>query len=125
MIILDIATASNTIIATLKEKSQFANSKYKLELYNFFTGETYLFSNLSTIQDERKDILSLTFSNEFLGRTMSLGQYKYTFSEWIGSTSSSTYSVVEVGMAKVINSSVVDNTVYIEPAETDDDYITL
>lgn len=125
MIKLDIATASNTIIATLKEKTIGTNPKYKLELYNFYTGETFLYSNLTSVANERKDIITLTFSNEFIGRIPAVGQYKYKFSEFIGSTASYTYSVVEVGMAKVINTSVVEEDVFIEPTETSDDYIVL
>jgi hypothetical protein len=84
-----------------------------------------LWSSLTSISDDRKDVINLVTSTEFLGRTPQVGQYKYSFYEYIGLTSGSTYSLVEIGMAKVVDTRVTDPYVYIQPAETDDDYIVL
>jgi hypothetical protein len=125
MVKIDLGTASNTLYVTLKEKSVTENPIYKLELLNFYTSETFLWSSLTSISDDRKDVINLVTSTEFLGRTPQVGQYKYSFYEYIGLTSGSTYSLVEIGMAKVVDTRVTDPYVYIQPAETDDDYIVL
>jgi len=124
MLILDTATASNTLIVTLKEKSVGTSPVYRLELFNFYTNETFFYSNLQPIQsNDRKDVFQLSFSQEFIGRTCSVGQYKYTFYQ-TGLTGATSISVVETGMAHVINSATHSEFLYIEPTETDDDYIT-
>lgn len=126
MIHLDIATASNTFIVTLKEKTINIDPIYKLELFNFYTNETFYWTGLKSTANERKDIITLTFSNEFLARTPSPGQYKYNFFEYLGLTASGvSYSLVESGLAKIIDSSTQSSYVFITPSETDDDYFTL
>jgi len=125
MIKIDLGTASNTLFVTLKEKSVGATPSYKLELFNFYTNETFLWNSLTSISDNRKDVINLLTSAESLGRTPEVGQYKYSFFEYMGLTSGSTYSLVEVGMAKIFDSRTADGFVYIQPAETDDDYISL
>jgi hypothetical protein len=122
MVKIDLANATNQLYVTLREKSVGANPSYDLELFNFFTNETFTWSYLTPTSDERKDIINLVTSAESLGRTPSVGQYKYTFYEYIGLTAS---SIVEIGMAKVMDSRTTDGSVYIQPVETDDDYITL
>lgn len=96
-----------------------------MEIFNFFSNETFLWSSLTSISDDRKDVINLLTSAEFLGRTPQVGQYKYSFFEYLGLTSGSTYSLVEIGMAKVIDSRTTDGFVYIQPAEEDDDYVFL
>jgi hypothetical protein len=125
MVKIDLANATNTLYVTLREKSVGANPSYKLELFNFYTNETFLWTSLTPISDDRKDVINLVTSAEFLGRTPQVGQYKYSFFEYIGLTSGSTYSLVEIGMAKVVDTGETDPYVYNEPSETDDDYITL
>jgi hypothetical protein len=126
MIKIDLATASNTLIVTLRERSVQPQPTYKLEMFNFFTNETFLWSNLTSIADNRKDRIQLTTSQEFLGRTPSVGQYKYQFFEYLSGTYGNTYSLVESGMAKVVDSSPgTSEYVSIDPIETDDDYITI
>jgi hypothetical protein len=125
MIKIDLANATNALYVTLREKSVGANPSYKLELLNFYTSETFLWSSLTPISDDRIDVITLVTSTEFLGRTPQVGQYKYSFFEYLGLTSGSTYSLVEIGMAKVVDTRVTDPYVYIQPTETDDDYITL
>lgn len=125
MIIIDNATASNTLILTLKEKSVGNNPVYKFEFFNFYTHETYYYTNITTTtSNERKDVINLTSSQEFLGRTCSVGQYRYTVYQ-TGLTGASSSAIVEVGMLKVINSAPELGDIYIQPTETDDDYITL
>lgn len=126
MIHLDIATASNSFIVTLQEKTINSNPTYRLELFNFYTNETFYWTGLKSVANERKDIITLTFSNEFIARIPSPGQYKYTFLEYLGLTATGiSYSIVETGMAKIIDSSTQSSYVYIQPTETDDDYLTL
>lgn len=125
MIKIDLANATNALYVTLREKSVGANPSYKLELLNFYTSETFLWSSLTPISDDRIDVITLVTSTEFLGRTPQVGQYKYSFFEYLGLTSGSTYSLVEIGMAKVVDTRVTDPYVYIQPTETDDDYIVL
>ena len=125
MIIIDNATASNTLILTLKEKSVGNSPVYKFEFFNFYTHETYYYTNITTTtSNERKDVINLTSSQEFLGRTCSVGQYRYTVYQ-TGLTGASSSAIVEVGMLKVINSAPEPGDIYIQPTETDDDYITL
>lgn len=126
MIHLDVATASNTIIATLRERTINTNPTYKLELFNFYTNETFFWTGLKSDANDRKDIITLTFSNEFLSRTPIAGNYKYTFFEYLGATATGqTYAVIEKGLAKVINSATSSSYIYIQPNESDDDYVTL
>jgi hypothetical protein len=125
MVKIDLANATNALYVTLREKSVGANPSYKLELLNFYTSETFLWSSLTPISDDRIDVITLVTSTEFLGRTPQVGQYKYSFFEYLGLTSGSTYSLVEIGMAKVLDTGDTDPYVYIQPTETDDDYIVL
>lgn len=125
MILIDTATASNLLTMTLKEKSVGSNPVYRFEFYNFYSHETYFYSNITTLtSNDRKDIILLSHSQEFLGRTPSTGQYKYQVYQ-TGLTGASTSAIVEQGMLKVINTTPVGGDIYIQPAETDDDYITL
>lgn len=122
MIIIDTGTASNTFVLTLKEKSIGNNPVYRFEFFNFYTNETFFYSSITpVISNERKDVITLSHSQEFLGRTPSVGQYKYTAYQ----TNAGTASIVEVGMLKVINSATQSSDIFIQPTETSDDYITL
>jgi hypothetical protein len=127
MLKIDIGTASNYLIATLKEKSVSVSPIYHFELFNFYTNTTYFWNGIApAVTNTRADVFILDLSQEFNGKTPTVGQYKYQFFEMIGSTASGfTYSLCEVGMANVINSATYSQDVFIQPDETDDDYITL
>lgn len=127
MLKIDIGTASNYLIATLKESAISADPTYHLELFNFYTNKTYFWNGLKpVVSNTRADVFILELSQEFNGKIPDVGQYKYEFFEITGTTASGfVYSLCEVGMASVINSATSSQDVYIQPNETDDDYITL
>jgi hypothetical protein len=115
LLIINNATASNVLIATLKEKTISNNPTYKFEIFNFFTNETFSWTGLTALSNERKDLITLTFSTTI----PDVGQYSYTFFE------EPQLNIVEVGMAKVFSGSTQSEYLYINPQETDDDYISL
>jgi len=117
MLLIDKASNEQTLYTTLSELSVGVNPTYSLVLFNYYTNTTYNYDLITTTySNARYDRVVIELDTELNTKILDVGQYSYVVFQYA--------NVVEKGLVKVIDSSIVETTYEIVPDEEDDDFIS-
>lgn len=120
MIKIDKSINESRVYVTLSELSVGISPTYSLELFNNYTSVTYNYPVYVASTTDRIDTIDIVLDEELEGKILVKGDYNYKFYQVIGTSS----TIVEKGLAYVIDSSTYSVLIENTFDESSDDYIS-
>ena len=120
MIKIDKSINESRVYVTLSELSVGISPTYSLELFNNYTSVTYNYPVYVASTTDRIDTIDIVLDEELEGKILVKGDYNYKFYQVIGTSS----TIVEKGLAYVIDSSTYSVLLENTFDESSDDYIS-